>query len=227
MCLANDRARSYQGRGPFACEPAKVSTGRKGSFEYDAAAVILCDAAGEPVVFDYRGALPREHVVGLRVQTGSALGEVLDEVGRRREPIVVEDLGGRSLVAENLAAPAVSAPSATAHSELAVPLIVKEQVIGMQTLLHSTPGYYTTRHAELATMFAQQAAVAIENARLYEQVRGKAALEERQRLARDLHDSVSQALYGILLNASTADELFWRTGGKPAGLIERSVGRRA
>ena len=162
--------------------------------EYDAAAVILCDAAGEPVVFDYRGALPREHVVGLRVQTGSALGEVLDEVGRRREPIVVEDLGGRSLVAENLAAQAVSAPSATAHSELAVPLIVKEQVIGMQTLLHSTPGYYTTRHAELATMFAQQAAVAIENARLYEQVRGKAALEERQRLARDLHDSVSQAL---------------------------------
>ncbi len=89
-----------------------------------------------------------------------------------------------------------------------MPLIVKEQVIGVQTPQHSTRGYYTTRHAELATMFAQQAAVALENARLYEQVRGTAALEERQRLARELHDSVSQALYGILLNASTADELF-------------------
>src|SRR5438876_8517937 len=66
-------------------------------------------------------------------------------------------------------------------------------------------------------MFTQQAAVAIENARLYEQVRGKAALEERQRLARDLHDSVSQALYGILLNASTADELFEAAPGQAHG----------
>lgn len=81
----------------------------------------------------------------------------------------------------------------------------------------AAPGYYTTRHAELATMFAQQAAVAIEHARLYEQVRDKAALEERQRLARELHDSVSQALYGILLNASTADELFETAPGQAHG----------
>jgi signal transduction histidine kinase len=57
-------------------------------------------------------------------------------------------------------------------------------------------------------ILAQQAAGAIENARLYEDARGKAALEERQRLARELHDSVSQALYGIALNASAAEELF-------------------
>ncbi len=105
-----------------------------------------------------------------------------------------------------------------------MPLVVKEQVIGVQTLLHSTPGYYTTRHAELTTMFAQQAAVAIENTRLYEQVRGKAALEERQRLARDLHDSVSQALYGILLNASTADELFEAAPVQAHGLVRDVLG---
>ena len=192
--------------------------------EYDAAAVILRNAAGEAVVFDYRGSLPREHAVGLRVQTGSALGEVLDEVDRRREPILVEDLGGRSLIVQNLEAAGVSVPPGRAHSELAVPLVVKEQVIGVQTLLHSTRGYYTTRHAELATMFAQQAAVAIENARLYEQVRGNAALEERQRLARELHDSVSQALYGILLNASTADELFEAAPGQAHGLVRDVLG---
>ncbi|HTD76720.1 MAG TPA: DUF4118 domain-containing protein, partial [Chloroflexota bacterium] len=192
--------------------------------EYDAAAVILHDAADEAVVFDYRGALPREQVVGLRVQTGSALGNVLDEVGRRREPMLVEDLGGQSLIGQNLATTGVSVPPAAAHSELAVPLVVKEQVIGVQTLLHSTPGYYTTRHAELATMFAQQAAVAIENARLYAQVRGTAALEERQRLARELHDSVSQALYGILLNASTADELFEVDPDQAHGLVRDVLG---
>jgi signal transduction histidine kinase len=192
--------------------------------EYDAAAIILRDAADEAVVFDYRGALPREQVIGLRVQTGSALGNVLDEVGRRREPMLVEDLGGQSLIAQNLATTGMSVPPATAHSELAVPLVVKEQVIGVQTLLHSTSGYYTTRHAELATMFAQQAAVAIENARLYARVRGTAALEERQRLARELHDSVSQALYGILLNASTADELFEAAPDQAHGLVRDVLG---
>jgi signal transduction histidine kinase len=54
---------------------------------------------------------------------------------------------------------------------------------------------------------ADQAAVAVESARLYAEARGKAALEERQRLARELHDSVSQALYGIALGAETAREL--------------------
>jgi signal transduction histidine kinase len=49
--------------------------------------------------------------------------------------------------------------------------------------------------------------IAVENARLLVEVRGKAALEERQRLARELHDSVSQALYGIALGAKTARKL--------------------
>jgi signal transduction histidine kinase len=54
---------------------------------------------------------------------------------------------------------------------------------------------------------AGQAAVAVENARLLIEVHGKAALEERQRLARDLHDSVSQALFGIALGTRTARTL--------------------
>jgi PAS domain S-box-containing protein len=54
---------------------------------------------------------------------------------------------------------------------------------------------------------ADQAAVAVENARLLSEARGKAALEERQKLARELHDSVSQALYGIALGVETAREL--------------------
>jgi signal transduction histidine kinase len=53
---------------------------------------------------------------------------------------------------------------------------------------------------------ADQAAVAVENANLFAETRGKAVLEERQRLARELHDSVSQALYGIALGARAARE---------------------
>ncbi len=47
----------------------------------------------------------------------------------------------------------------------------------------------------------ERAAVAIENARLFEQAEQAGALEARQKLARELHDSVSQALYGITLGA--------------------------
>ncbi len=54
---------------------------------------------------------------------------------------------------------------------------------------------------------ADQAAVAVENACLFSDARGKATLEERQRLARQLHDSVSQALYSIALGVETAREV--------------------
>jgi signal transduction histidine kinase len=68
----------------------------------------------------------------------------------------------------------------------------------------------------MAMAIANQAAVAIENARLYEQAQALAVLEERQRLARELHDSVSQALYGISLGAHTARTLLERDPGKLA-----------
>jgi signal transduction histidine kinase len=74
----------------------------------------------------------------------------------------------------------------------------------MLALEHQKPQFYTEQQAELAFAFADQAAVSIENARLYQQAQQVAALSERQKLARELHDSVSQALFGIVLGARTA-----------------------
>ena len=87
---------------------------------------------------------------------------------------------------------------------MAVPIMLKQRVIGMLSLGYSQPNYFTPRHAALALAIANQAAIAIENAQLYKQAQELAAVEERQRLARELHDSVSQALYGISLGAHTA-----------------------
>ena len=53
---------------------------------------------------------------------------------------------------------------------------------------------FTDRHVTLSLSIANQAAIAIENARLYVQAQALAAVEERQKLALELHDSVSQAL---------------------------------
>jgi PAS domain S-box-containing protein len=59
----------------------------------------------------------------------------------------------------------------------------------------------------LLRSLADQAALAIRNAKLYEQSRHFAALEERQRLARELHDSVTQSLYGMTLYAGATQDL--------------------
>jgi len=86
-------------------------------------------------------------------------------------------------------------------------LIVNGAVTGSLNLVHPTPGYYTRHHSALAGAFANHAAIAIENARLYARAQEAAAMEERQRLARDLHDSVAQSLYGLSLSADAATRL--------------------
>jgi signal transduction histidine kinase len=100
------------------------------------------------------------------------------------------------------------------RSWMGVPLMAKERAIGFLMLAHGQPYYYTRRRANLVGALANQAAVALENARLYEQVQGLAVLQERQRLARELHDSVAQALYSIALGARTARTLLDRDPGK-------------
>ena len=67
-----------------------------------------------------------------------------------------------------------------------VPLKVRERHIGWLSVHHCEPGAYVQHHVSLAQAIANQAAIAIENARLYGQAQRLAALEERQKLARDL-----------------------------------------
>lgn len=85
-----------------------------------------------------------------------------------------------------------------------VPLIYRGECRGVFTVY--CPSGPPPDDGEIAffSAIADQAAVAVENARLLLAAQEKAALEERQRLARELHDSVSQALYGITLGAQAA-----------------------
>ncbi|MGY1709457.1 GAF domain-containing protein [Geodermatophilus sp. SYSU D00758] len=72
---------------------------------------------------------------------------------------------------------------------------------------------------------ADQTAVAVENARLLADGRRNAALLERQRLARELHDSVSQALFSMTLHARTAQLAMAKLGLPDDGLLGRTVGQ--
>jgi signal transduction histidine kinase len=64
-------------------------------------------------------------------------------------------------------------------------------------LVHTQPNFYSAQSQALSQAYANQVAIAIHNAQLYQRAHDIAALEERNRLARELHDSVAQALYSI------------------------------
>jgi PAS domain S-box-containing protein len=145
------------------------------------------------------------------------------EIISRGEPVILPDLhadGPLERCFREAAGVRYATRFGDLHAWLAVPLRHRDQVIGLLALSSTTPGAYTPRHAALIMAIANQAAIAIENARLYEQAQQLAALEERQRLARELHDSVSQALYGIVLGAQTARTLLNRDPGQLAGPLE-------
>jgi K+-sensing histidine kinase KdpD len=113
-------------------------------------------------------------LAGMRIPAeGSFAGEAVRTNQAQRSNDLTPDRRGlrASLIA-----------GAEIRSVLSVPMRTREATVGAMSV-YNKPGRsgFTDRDVELATVFAQQAAVAIENARLYENLRDKAALEERQR----------------------------------------------
>jgi signal transduction histidine kinase len=90
---------------------------------------------------------------------------------------------------------------------LSVPLIVMDEDYGAITLYYRQPRQFSEEDQRLAMSVADQVALAIESARLREQAEQAAALAERSRLARELHDSVTQSLYSVTLYAEAAARL--------------------
>ena len=90
---------------------------------------------------------------------------------------------------------------------LAMPVMLKDEIYGALMLIFPEQREFSAEDIELLSVIGDQAALAIENARLRTDSARVAAVAERSRLARELHDSVSQALYGIALGTRTAREL--------------------
>jgi signal transduction histidine kinase len=124
-----------------------------------------------------------------------------------RRPIIVHDMQTDEAIRAWMsptARPLFDGPFRYIRGWMSAPLIYQEEAVGILVVHHTEPGAFSERQAGTAMAFASQAAVAVANARLYAQAQELAALQERHRLAYELHDSVSQALYGITLGAQTA-----------------------
>ena len=108
------------------------------------------------------------------------------------------------------------------RSFLGVPIVARGAVIAAFYLTDKEgAAEFSAEDERLIEMLAAHAAVAIENARLLERSRELSIVEERNRLARDLHDSVSQKLFGLVLSAEAASTLLGRDDGAASEQVAR------
>jgi signal transduction histidine kinase len=112
-----------------------------------------------------------------------------------------------------------------AHPDLTdvigVPIQEGGQVTGfIFAACKQVPGGFTERDERVLSLFAAHAAIALTNARLYEHGRELSVLQERARLARDLHDAVSQKLFSVRAKARAAALLVPRDPGRAAAEID-------
>ena len=88
---------------------------------------------------------------------------------------------------------------------IGMPVMHDDEILGELFLANKTePGGFTADDEELLRVLAAHAAIALVNARLYERSRELSIVEERHRIARELHDSVTQKLFSLRLTAEAA-----------------------
>jgi len=137
--------------------------------DYQMFSILLVDASGEKLQHRFSQRFQER----LHLKHDIPLGRgVVGYAAQAKEAVLVPDVSKSSRYI---------AVNPETRAELAVPLIYKEKVIGVLDLEHTRRGYFTEDHKRTLTTLAAQIAIAIENARLYEEI-----ARQEQRLERDL-----------------------------------------
>jgi signal transduction histidine kinase len=179
--------------------------------ECDAVALMRQQEKDGPLLVQASKGLDEDFIAALRVPYGTAAsGRAIAE----RQPVAVSDT---AVLAAQLERDG-SAPSLLSNAAilrqlglframLAVPLIIRNEAYGAISLYFRQKREFSEEDQRQAAAMADQAALAIESSRLRDQAGVTAAIEERTRLARELHDSVTQSLYSVTLYAEAAARL--------------------
>jgi PAS domain S-box-containing protein len=136
---------------------------------------------------------------------------------------------GKSLIVNDIVNHPISVGFPNHHpvmrSLLGVPIFSKKgALIGALYLADKQDGSeFVEADQQLIERLAYHAAIAIENARLYEQTQRLAILEEQERFARDLHDGIIQSIYGVGLSLDSAKAAISRTNDTARQQIDLSL----
>ena len=123
--------------------------------DYEIFAILLLNERTQELRFRFQIGYPREYADRARIKVGQG---VTGRAAQLRKPVLVEDVTKEGDYIEAIP---------TVRSELAIPLIVKNRVIGVIDLEARAPGYFTEEHRRLLELIGSRMAVGIENAQLY------------------------------------------------------------
>jgi len=137
--------------------------------DYQMFSILLLDASGEKL--QHRFSIRFKENIQLKHDIPLGMG-IVGYAARHRQAVLVPDVKKD---------PRYIQTNPETRSELAVPLIYKEKVIGVMDLEHTRKGFFTDDHRRTITTLAAQVAIALENARLYEEIE-----RQEKRLERDL-----------------------------------------
>src|SRR6266566_1630440 len=143
--------------------------------DYQMFSILLVDAAGEKL--QHRFSLRFQENIHLKHDIPIGKG-IVGAAAEQKKAVLIRDVKKDTRYIET---------NPETRSELAVPLIYKDKVIGVLDLEHTKRGFFTDDHQRTITTLAAQIAIAIENARLYEQIaRQESRLERDLAMAREL-----------------------------------------
>jgi two-component system nitrate/nitrite sensor histidine kinase NarX len=163
------------------------------------------------VALAMRGTLRLEGTSSLRIHVQGP--ETLAALFNRHHPIRIADIWSDNHQAHFLRTLLHDGASILLEgmtSWMWVPLAVKGRIIGGIGVAHEKPNYFNLHQADLALSVANQAAISMVNAELNKQAQDFAVLEERQRLAHNLHDAINQSLFSAGLIAEVLPRLWER-----------------
>lgn len=161
----------------------------------------LWDASTQTLFLAAYKGLPRSAItqLGLKPLDGGLISQVFNQ----KKPVVVADMTDVLNLSDT--------PARLFHTFLGVPMRAKGKAVGVISVFGKAGYHYNSDEITLLASIADQVGVAVENARLYQEAGQLAVMEERRRLARDLHDSVTQSLFSLTLFAE-AGQRFLRSG---------------
>jgi len=181
----------------------------------DKAQVLVWDDKHEQLIVGAQRGYSPETIARLAFRPGEGIAGTVAATG---QTVMVEDAATDPRTNKRINA--ITANEGV-RSYICAPIIVKGSVFGVFSVVYCEPRTFSEEDRRPLEALAQRVAVAVQNAELHERMQSAAALEERQRLARELHDAVTQTLFSASLIAEVLPRVWERDEAQGRARLEQ------